>query len=170
MDWVTSDPRAYCFLVGDVALATGAFASAFAAPSTYAVTATVADAAGNSAAASEQVKIGPAPQPVQPTLPALTRDTRAPQVKLLLRGRTLVVTSDERGTLTANFTRRGHRARRLGRTIGRGTHRITIPRLTPGAWRATITLTDAAGNRSRPAQVTVRVKRPRTPPRARRAA
>jgi hypothetical protein len=91
-------------------------------------------------------------------------------VTLALRGRTLLVTSDERGVLTVRFTRRGHRTRTLDRTLGRGTHRIALPRLTPGAWRATITLTDAAGNHSRPAQVTVRVKRPRTPLRARRAA
>jgi hypothetical protein len=147
-----------------------ALGHAFAAPGTYAVTATVADAAGNTAPASEQVKIDPAPDPVRPTLPASTRDTRAPQVKLALRGRTLVVTSDERGVLTARFTRRGHRARGLARTLGRGTHRIALPRLTPGAWRATVTLTDAAGNHSRPARLTVRVKRPRTPLRARRAA
>lgn len=147
-----------------------ALGHAFAAPGTYAVTATVADAVGNTAPASEQVQIGPAPEPVRPTLPASTRDTRAPQVKLALRGHTLLVTTDERGMLAARFTRRGHRTRTLDRTLGRGVHRIALPRLTPGAWRATITLTDAAGNHSRPAQVTVRVKRPRTPLRARRAA
>lgn len=143
----------------------------FAAPGTYAVTATVQDAAGNSAPASEQVKIDPQPQPARPTTPATGRDMRAPRLsRLAVRGRTLSLTADEGGRLTLKLTRRGHRARSLARTIRAGRRTVTLPRLAAGTWTATLTLTDAGGNRSRPARLTVRVKPPRTRPRGRRAA
>jgi hypothetical protein len=148
-----------------------ALGHAFAEPGEHTVTVTVADATGNAASASGQVAIAPPPHPVQPTLPASARDTRAPRLsKLSVRGRTLTLTADEGGVLTVRLARRGHRGRKLGRTIGRGVQHVTLPRLEAGAWRATLTLTDAAGNRSEVERLTVRVKRPRTRPRATRAA
>ena len=157
---------------GDGTLARApALGHTFASPGTYAVVATVEDAAGNSAPASEQVKIDPSPQPVQPTTPASGRDTRAPRLsKLAVRGGKLVLTADEGGALVVKLSRRGHRARMFGRTIERGVQRVTLPRLSAGTWTATLRLTDAAGNRSRAARVTFRVRPTRTPPRGRHAA
>jgi PKD domain len=143
----------------------------FTAPGERTVTVTVADAAGNAATASGKVSIGTALQPVRPTTPPAKRDTRAPRLsKLVVRGRRLTLRADESGTLTLKLSRRGHRARMLGRTIAAGSGHVTLPRLAAGTWTATLSLTDAAGNRSRPARVTVRVKPTRTPPRGKRGA
>ncbi len=143
----------------------------FAEPGERTVTVTVADAAGNATTASGKVSIGEALQPVRPTTRPAKRDTRAPRLsKLAVRGRRLTLRADEGGTLTLKLTRRGHRGRMLGRTLAAGSVHITLPRLSPGTWTATLRLTDAAGNRSRPARLTVRVKPTRTPPRARHAA
>src|SRR3954468_23555169 len=150
------------------AIATG---HEFAAPGEHTVKVTVEDAAGNTATASGRVSIGPSLRPVQPTLPASARDSRAPRFfKLSVRGRTLTVAADEGGRLALRLTRRGHRAHRIDRLIGAGVQHIPLPRLSPGTWRATLTVTDAAGNRSREAGLAVRVKRPRTRPHGTRAA
>jgi PKD domain-containing protein len=142
----------------------------FAAPGDHLVSVVVTDAAGNATGASGHVLVGPALQPVQPTVPASQRDTRAPRLsKLGVRGRTLTLTADEGGTLTVNLSRRGHRTRMIGRTIRAGRRSVTLPRLAAGTWKVVLGLTDAAGNRAQ-ARLTVRVKPPRTRPRGTRAA
>ena len=148
-----------------------ALGHAFSEPGAHLVSVTVSDAAGNTTGASGTVTVGPPLQPVQPTLPATGRDTRAPRLsRLAVRGRTLTLASDEGGRLALKLTRRGHRARTLSRTIGSGLRHIMLPRLAAGTWSAAVTITDAAGNRSRTARVTVRVRPPRTRPRGTRAA
>ena len=135
------------------AIATG---HVFATPGERTVTVTVTDAAGNATGASGKVAVGPPLQPVPPTIPA-RRDTRAPRLsRLRIDGRTLTLTADEGGRLELELTRRGHHARTLRHTIRPGFRRVTLPRLSAGAWRATLTLTDAAGNRSRAARLTFR--------------
>jgi hypothetical protein len=142
----------------------------FAEPGDHLVSVVVTDAAGNATGASGHVLVGPPLEPVQPTLPAANRDTRAPRLsKLGVHGRTLTLTTDEGGVLTVHLSLRGHHARMLGRTIRAGRRSVTLPRLAAGAWRATIRLTDAAGNRTQ-TRLTVRVKPPRTRPRGTRAA
>jgi hypothetical protein len=93
------------------------------------------------------------------------RDTLAPAFvgRVRVRHRAFRYALSEPATVTI-VIRRGHRrVRTLHRAVPAGTSRTRVPRrLRTGRYRARLEAVDAAGNRSKPARVRFRVKRPRS--------
>ncbi len=141
----------------------------WAAPGTYAVSATATDAAGNSAVATGTVTVSaatavPTPQPPRgtdrsaPVLGALRVSGRRSGVTVRLR-------LSEAATVTARLERRrGRRWKRVGGSVGArlaaGKGQLRVKRrLSPGRYRLTLVAADAAGNRSAPKRLTFTIKR-----------
>jgi hypothetical protein len=130
-----------------------------------------------------------APAPATPGAPAppppaaTPADLRAPRLRdVSARAGLVRLTTDEAGTARVELTKRARgvrgrdgrcvRATRRGtactrtlarrtvtKAIGAGARRIALPLLSVGTWRVRVTVTDAAGNASRPALRTVRAAR-----------
>ncbi|MEV4421458.1 cellulase family glycosylhydrolase [Patulibacter sp. NPDC049589] len=93
-------------------------------------------------------------------------DRRAPrptkvQLRRTRRGLAVRVRLDEAATVRATLTRRGtSRPTTVSRKVGRGTHVVTLLKRRParGRYHVSLRATDAAGNRSRAAGASLRVR------------
>jgi hypothetical protein len=128
----------------------------------FTVRAQAVDAVGNATTVTRGVTIDPVTTPPPD-------DTRAPIVSRVRvspahphRGDpvTLTLTTDEAGRAHVVLAKicRGCPRRTVARSLRAGTARIPLGRLSPGTWRLTLTVTDAAGNTSPAAVRIVRVK------------
>jgi hypothetical protein len=144
---------------GDGAFANGLDVQhAFGRAGAFTVRVSAADAVGNTATAARGVTIEPVRDIRPPLVTGLSAFPARPDQHDPV---TIAFGTDEAGRARVDLEPdcRHCGRRRVSRTVGVGPARIDVGRLSEGTWRATVTVTDAAGNASRPQTLTLRVKR-----------